>query len=88
MVRLVTMTEVAVDADRTNVVHVFTVPVLLEYFTRYSVIGEPPVLAGVAHETARLALPRTATTAVGILGTVAGVAGAEFADGRLKPTEF
>ena len=80
------MTEVAVDAGRTNVVHV--APLLLEYLTRYSVIGEPPVLAGVAHETARLALPRTATTAVGLLGTVAGVTGRDVADGRLEPTEF
>ena len=38
--------------------------------------------------TARVVLPLTATTAVGLLGTVAGVAGAELADGRLMPTAF
>ena len=32
-------------------------------------IAEPPVLAGAAHVTARLALPLTATTDVGLLGT-------------------
>ena len=51
-------------------------------------IGDPPVLAEATHVTARLALPLTATTDVGLLGTVAGVAGAEFADGRLEPTAF
>ena len=52
-------------------------------------IAEPPVLAGAVHETARLALPLTATTAVGLPGTMAaGVAGAELADGRLMPTAF
>ena len=80
------MTEVAVDAGRMNVVHVE--PPLLEYLTTYSVIGEPPVLAGAAHETARLALPLTATMAVGLPGTVAGVASAEFTDGGLMPAAF
>ena len=51
-------------------------------------IAEPPVLAGAVHVTARLALPLTATTAVGMPGTVAGVAGAELADGGLIPTAF
>ena len=51
-------------------------------------IDEPPVLAGATHVTARLVLPLTATTDVGLLGTVAGVAGAELADGRLMPTAF
>ena len=51
-------------------------------------IAEPPVLAGAVHVTARLVLPLTATTDVGLLGTVAGVAGAELADGRLMPTAF
>ena len=46
------------------------------------------MLAGTPHVTAKLALPLTATTAVGLLGTVAGVAGAEFADARLIPTAF
>ena len=70
-------------------VHDPATPPLLEYFTRYWVIADPPVFAGAVHETARLALPLTATTAVGLPGTVAaGVAGAELADGRLMPTEF
>jgi len=34
------------------------------------VIGDPPVLAGATHVTASWALPGTATTAVGALGTV------------------
>ena len=52
-------------------------------------ITELPVFAGAVHVTARLALPRTATTDVGLPGTVAaGVAGAELADGRLIPTAF
>ena len=52
-------------------------------------IAEPPLLAGATHVTARVVLPLTATTDVGLLGTVAaGVAGAELADGRLMPTAF
>ena len=51
-------------------------------------IGDPPVLAGATHVTASWALPLTATTAVGMPGTVAGVAGAEEADARLDPTAF
>ena len=52
-------------------------------------IFDPPLLAGATHVTARLALPPVATTDVGLSGTVtAGVAGAEFADGRLMPTAF
>jgi len=51
-------------------------------------IGEPPVLAGAVHVTARLALPLTATTAVGLPGTVAaGVADAR-TDARPDPTAF
>ena len=46
------------------------------------------MLTGATHVRARLALPLTATTAVGAMGTVAGVTGAEFADGRLMPTAF
>ena len=46
------------------------------------------MLAGTVHVTARLALPLTTTTAVGLPGTVAGVNGAELADGRLEPTAF
>ena len=47
------------------------------------------MLAGAAHVAASCVLPLTATTDVGALGTVAaGVAGAEFADGRLIPTAF
>jgi len=44
---------------------------LLEYFTRYSVIADPPVLVGATHVTARLVLPLVATTDVGALGTTA-----------------
>ena len=51
-------------------------------------IADPPVLAGAVHVTTSCVLPLTATTAVGLPGTVAGVAGAEFADGRLMPTAF
>ena len=47
------------------------------------------MLAGAVHVTASCVLPLTAATAVGLPGTVAaGVAGAEFADGRLMPTAF
>ena len=51
-------------------------------------IFEPPSLAGATHVTPRLVLPLVATTDVGLSGTVAGVAGAEFADGRLMPRAF
>jgi hypothetical protein len=64
---------------------------LLEYLTRYSVIGDPPVLAGATHVTASWASPLTATTAVGALGTaasVAGVAGADLTDVVLMPIVF
>jgi len=44
-------------------------PLLLEYFTKYSVIAEPPVLAGTTHVTASWVLPLVATTDVGLLGT-------------------
>ena len=63
-------------------------PPLLEYLTRYSVIAEPPVLAGAAHVTANWVLTLTATTDVGALGTVAGMQGAELADRGLMPTAF
>ena len=90
LVRPVTVHEVAVIGEPGLYrVHDPATPPLLEYFTRYWVIADPPVFAGAVHETARLALPLTATTAVGLPGTVAaGVAGAELADGRLMPTEF
>ena len=90
LVRPVTVHEVAVIGEPGLYrVHDPATPLLPEYFTRYSVIGDPPVLAGAVHVTARLALPLTATTDVGLSGTVAaGVAGAEFADGRLMPTAF
>jgi len=62
---------------------------LLEYFTRKSVIFDPPVLAGGDHVTASWVLPLTAATDVGALGTVAaGMAGAELADRGLMPTAF
>ncbi len=92
LVRLVTVHEVAVIGslgDGKNRVHDPATPLLLEYFTKYSVIFDPPVFAGATHVTARLALPLVATTDVGAPGTVAaGVAGAEFADRRLMPTAF
>ncbi len=86
LVRPVTVHEVAVMSVLfPHLVHVE--PLLIEYFTRYSVIAEPPVLAGAVHVTASWALPLVATTDVGLSGTVAaGVAGAEFTDGRLMPT--
>ena len=47
------------------------------------------MLAGAVHVTARLVLPLTAMTDVGLPGTVAaGVAGAELADGGLIPLAF
>jgi hypothetical protein len=67
-------------------VHDPATPPLLEYFTRYSVIGDPPLLAGATHVTANWALPLTATTDVGAPGTVAGVTGAELTDRKLLPT--
>jgi len=72
--------EVAVIGEPVlNRVHDPATPLLLEYFTRYSVIFDPPVLAGAAHVTASWVLPRTATTPVGLPGTVAaGVTGAEY----------
>ncbi len=91
LVRPVTVHEVAVIGEPGLYrVHEPAAPLLLEYFTRYSVIFEPPLLAGATHVTPRLALPLVATTDVGLPGTVAaaGVAGAEFADGGLMPTEF
>ena len=90
LVRPVTVHEVAVISEPGLYrVHDPAAPLLLEYFTRYSVIFEPPLLAGATHVTARLALPPMATTDVGLLGTVAGagVTGAEFADGQ-TPTAF
>ena len=52
-------------------------------------IAEPPVLLGAVHVTVSWALPLTATTDVGLPGTVAAsVDGAELADGRLMPTAF
>ena len=92
MVRPVTVHEEAVMSrlgDGTNCVHDPRPPPLLEYFTTYLVIADPPVLAGIAHVTASWALPLVATTDVGLSGTVAaGVAGAELADRRLMPTAF
>ena len=101
--RAITLITYAVPLDRPVTVHgdaAMTVvlphrvhdpatPLLLEYFTKYSVIADPPVLAGADHVTASWVLPLVATTDVGAPGTVAaGVAGAEFADGRLMPTAF
>ena len=92
LVRPVTVHERAVigsPEDGKNRVHAPATPLLLEYFTRYSVIGDPPVLAGAAHVTASWASPPAATTDVGALGTVAaGMAGAELADGGLMPRAF
>ena len=87
LVRPATVHEVAVDTGSVKFFHV--APLLLEYFTRYSVIAEPPVFAGAVHVTASWVLPLVATTDVGLPGTVAaGVAGAEFADGGLMPAAF
>ena len=72
--RSVTVHEVAVIGEPVLYrVHDPATPLLLEYFTRYSVIFDPPVLAGAAHVTASWVLPRTATTAVGLVGTVARI---------------
>ncbi len=79
--RSVTVHEVAVIGEPVLYrVHDPATPLLLEYFTRYSVIFDPPVLAGAVHVTATWVLPRTATTAVGLPGTVAAacVTGAEY----------
>ena len=91
LVRPVTVHEVAVIGEfGLYRVHDPAAPLFLEYFTIYSMIFEPPLLAGATHVTPRLALPLVATTDVGLPGTVAaaGEAGAEFADGGLMPTEF
>ncbi len=72
--RSVTVHEVAVIGEPVLYrVHDPATPLLLEYFTRYSVIFDPPVLAGAVHVTASWVLPRTATTAVGLVGTVARI---------------
>ena len=77
-----TVHEVAVIGEPVlNRVHDPATPLLLEYFTRYSVIFEPPALAGAFHVTASWVLPRTATTPVGLPGTVAAAGattGAEY----------
>ena len=83
LVRPVMVHEVAVIGsfeDGVNCVHDPAAPWLLEYFTTYFVITEPPVLAGAAHFTARLVLPLVASTDVGGPGNP-GMAGVEFADG-------
>ena len=56
--------------------------------TVYPVIGSPPVDAGAIHETRALALPRVATTEVGLPGTVAGVTGAEGSEAGPVPSAF
>ncbi len=72
--RPVTVHEVAVIGELgLNRVHDPATPLLLEYFNRYSVIAEPPVLAGAAHVTSSCVLRLTATTAVGLVGTVARI---------------
>ena len=92
LVRPVTVHAVAVIGELGLYrVHDPATPLLLEYFTRYSVIAEPPVFAGAVHETARPALPLVATTDVGLPVTVgAGVAGAELSAGSclLLPAAF
>ena len=75
LVRPVTVHEVAVIGEL-GLYRVHEAPLLLEYFTIYSMIFEPPLLAGATHVTARLALPRVATTDVGLPGRVAA-AGAD-----------
>ena len=86
LVRPVTVHEVAIDAGLTNVVHVFTAPVLLEYFT----IVDDCRSAGAPKgpPTKRLGFV-TSHDCYGYRTTeLAGVAGAEFANGRLDPAEF
>ena len=51
-------------------------------------IGEPPIFTGAAHVTASWALPLTATTAVGLPGTVAAATDTAFTDGGLIPKAF
>ena len=68
------MHEVAVIGEPVlNRFHDPATPLLLETFTRYSVIFEPPVLAGAVHVTASWLLPLVATTDVGALGTTARI---------------
>ncbi len=72
--RPVTVHEVAVIGEPVlNRVHDPATPLLLEYFTRYSVIFDPPVLAGAVHVTASWVLPLVPTTNVGALGTAARI---------------
>ena len=74
MVRPVTVHEVAVIGEPGLYrFHDPAAPLLLEYFTRYSMIFGPPLLAGATHVTPRLALALVATTDVGLSGTVADV---------------
>ena len=72
--RSVTVHEVAVIGEPVLYrVHDPATPLLLEYFTRYSVIAELPVLAGAAHVTSSCVLRLMATTAVGLVGTAARI---------------
>ena len=73
LVRPVTVHEVAVIGEL-GLYRVHAAPLLLEYFTIYWMIFEPPSLAGATHVTPRLVLPLVATTDVGLSGTVAMLA--------------
>ena len=59
--------------DGTNCVHDPRAPPLLEYFTTYLAIAEPPSLTGATHVTASWVLPLVASTDVGLLGTTAKI---------------
>ena len=54
----------------------------------YSVIGDPPLLAGGANLTVAAPLPGVAMTARGAVGTVAGVTALDGADAGPVPTPF
>jgi hypothetical protein len=56
--------------------------------TVYEVIADPPFDAGGVNEIVACPFPETALTAVGALGTVAGVTEFEVADTELVPTLF
>jgi hypothetical protein len=56
--------------------------------TVYPLIGFPPSLDGALHDKVTAPFPDTPLSAVGALGTVAGVTAAEGVLGGLLPTEL
>ena len=56
--------------------------------TVYSVMAEPPFVAGAVHETVAWPLPRTPETAVGADGGPTGVTLVEAVDATELPTAF